>query len=356
MACAPGDDGSVALDYLSQQPPGIGTGECVELATGVQWIRMPVNASLPSINIWLLLDGRGCSVIDTGLRSPKTLDAWRRIEGNQRLLHGLGRVICTHMHPDHAGMAGWLCEKYGAELNMTRLEYFTLRMLAGDLSRQAPASSVEFYRAAGLSEDALERYRDVFGDYGRACYPVPDAFRALTNGDEISIGGIGWRVISSRGHSPEHACFHCPTLNLLISGDQVLPQISSNVSVYPYEPETDPLTDWLAALRHLGEAVPAGVTVLPAHGQPFRGLHARIDALIRGHEQKLRWIYESICQKPARPADLFPVHYRRAIPPDQACWAAGETMAHLACLRTRGLAAVERCADGFRWWTGMQSS
>jgi glyoxylase-like metal-dependent hydrolase (beta-lactamase superfamily II) len=171
----------------------------------------------------------------------------------------------------------------------------------------------------------------------------------LSDNQEISIGGRTWRIVTGCGHSPEHACLYCPELNVLISGDQILPRISSNVSVFPTEPEADPLTDWLNSCRKVKAAVPADVLTLPAHNEPFYGAHKRLDALVEGHETGMRRLLSRL-DEPRRAVDLFVALFARAIDKDTLGMATGETLAHLNCLRGRGL-VVSRQENGTMWYS-----
>lgn len=330
--------------------PEIGDGSSVEIATGVQWLRMPMGDGLDHINIWALADDDGWTVVDTGLRTPSTVESWHH--AFNRTLQGrpIKRIMVTHLHPDHSGMAGWLANRSGANLWMTRLEYLMLRVLSNDTMREAPAEGINFFRSAGWDEPALDRYRARFGQFGKKLYPLPNAFRRIADGDQIRIDGQVWEVVVGAGHSPEHACLYCPDLKLLISGDQVLPSISSNVSVQPLEPEADPLSDWLKSLTEIKDRVPADVLVLPAHGAPFHGLPQRIDALIAGHERGLGKLTEAL-KKPRRAVDVFSYLFRRPITPELQGLATGESLAHLHCLRTRGIAQRELDGDGVAWWS-----
>lgn len=335
--------------YPPLSEPEIGSGRGTPMVPGLVWLRMPLEGQLASINIWALEDGDGFTVVDTGIRSPDTLVAWRRAAEetfDNRTIH---RVIATHMHPDHAGMAGWLCSHYGARLWMTRLEYLTLRMLASDHGN-APDDAVGFYRAAGMDEAWLDRYRLRFGDFARRLYPLPVQFRAMCEGDTIRVGCRDWRVVTGGGHSPEHASLWSPKDRILISGDQVLPTISSNVSLHPYEPGADPLNAWLAGLIRVRETVPDDVLVLPSHGRPFRGLHRRIDALIGAHEAGLARLFEMLATS-RRAVDVFPALFRREIKDDfTRMLGVGEALAHLACLKARGLIQAKKDGDGVLWW------
>jgi glyoxylase-like metal-dependent hydrolase (beta-lactamase superfamily II) len=339
--------------YLDLEAPATGSGERAEIMGGVYWATMPVGPDLAAINIWLLRDGDHWTVVDTGLRSSAALAAWRQISDDLFSAAPPKRVICTHMHPDHAGLSGWLAEEFNTQLLMSRLEYFTLRTLAWDIGRPAPQQALDFYRAAGLDDDAVDHYRSRFGQFGHMIYPLPDSFHALGHGQRIEINGHEWQDVIGSGPSPEHVCLYCPDLKLFISGDQVLPRISSNVSVYSYEPDADPLSDWLFTLARIKQIVPNDVLVLPSHGRPFHGLHERIDALIAGHEESLRIMHAALLERPMRAVDVFPLLFKRAITAEIGMMAAGETLAHLACLKVRGLATVTTDDDRIQWWSGI---
>lgn len=323
-------------------------GDALEVAPGVLWIRMPLPFTLDHINLWAIRDGEGWAIVDTGIQSPDTAAAWRRVLAGPCGGRGVTRVIVTHMHPDHIGMAGWLVRKHDCRLWMTRLEYLTCRVLVADTGREAPEDGVRFYRRAGWDEEAIEHYRARFGGFGKSTYALPDSFRRLVDGATIRIGEHDWRVVVGRGHSPEHACLYCPELKLLISGDQVLPRISSNVSVFPTEPDADPLADWMASLDKLGREVPDDVLVLPAHNEPFRGLHARLAHLAQGHELSLDRLRRSLAAEPRRAVDVFGALFARRIDSDPQLlgMATGESIAHLNYLVGRGEAIAEPGADG----------
>lgn len=337
------------LSYPPLEEPEVGEGTATEVAEGVFWLKMPMGGSIGAINLWALADGDGWTIVDTGLRTTETSAAWRLAFASTLGGRPVTRIIVTHLHPDHSGMAGWLAQKQPARLWMTRLEYLTLRVLAAYTGQEAPEEAIGFYRAAGWDEDALDHYRARFGEFGKMLYPLPNSFHALDDGQRIMIGDREWIVVVGKGHSPEHALLYCPQAKLLISGDQVLPQISSNVSVQAMQPDADPLTDWLETLDAVRRRVPDDVLVLPSHGRPFFGLHGRIGALIEGHEAALVRLLE-LLERPCRAVDVFPALFKRQIDRKILGLATGESLAHLACLRTRELAfdAVDR--DGIRWW------
>ena len=228
-------------------------------------------------------------------------------------------------------MAGWLTRKFGVRLWMSRLEYLTCRMMVSDSGCEALPDAIDFYRRAGWCAAPIETYRARFGNFGRHIHPLPDSFTRLSDGDEIRIGSHLWRVIVGNGHSPEHACLHCPELKVLISGDQVLPRISSNVSVNPTEPDADPMSDWLASLAKIKREVPDDVLVLPSHNECFRGLHARIDALSRGQAEALKRLHDSLVM-PKRAIDVFGSLFARPIGEEDASMLGMATGESVACL------------------------
>ena len=327
MASAP----TLEYPHEAPKPGGVRT-----IAEGVIWLRLPLPFELDHINIYLLRDDGGWTVVDTGLGDPHTnklLSA--ALEGS---LGGepVIRVICTHMHPDHVGQAGWLCRRYDAPLWMSRLEYLSARMLIAD-EPPAPQEAIDFLAAAGWENDWIEKYKERYGTFGKGVRPMPQSYTRIEDRDDIAIGDRVWRVITGSGHSPEHVCLWQPELKLFISGDQVLPKISSNVSVWPTEPAADPLEDWLLSCWRLMAAIPDDVLVLPSHNTPFRGLHARLESLIEGHRRRLERVLEAL-DEPRRVVDLLPKLFGRKLSGQDYVMATGETLAHLNHLVRKGRA------------------
>ncbi|RME63055.1 MAG: MBL fold metallo-hydrolase, partial [Alphaproteobacteria bacterium] len=256
------DAPAAELDYPFAAVPE--AGAAIAVAPGVYWIRMALPMQLDHINLWLLDDGDGVAIVDTGLRTRDTQARWQAVLKDVVGSRRITRIIVTHMHPDHVGMAGWLHRETGAPLFMTRTEYLTARVLTLDNGGAVPEDVLDFYRAAGFSEEQLAARRNAgWGNFARVVSPLPAAYRRLCAGDVLPIGGCDWQIVVGHGHSPEHACLMCAELGVIITGDQVLPRISSNVSVFPTEPEADPLGDWLRSLHGL-KALPDGLLALPA--------------------------------------------------------------------------------------------
>lgn len=339
--------GRAKLTYPFDATPAL--GEAVDVAPGVKWMRMPLGGALAFINVWALEDGAGWAIVDTGMQTTATSAAWNQVFAEALAGAPVTRVFVTHMHPDHVGMAGWITRKFDCRLWITRLEYLTCRVMAADTGRAAPEDGIRFYRGAGWDRPALDAYEARFGGFGRHLHALPDSYRRLADGQIIRIGGHDWRVVVGSGHSPEHACLYSPDLRLMISGDQVLPRISSNVSVFPTEPDANPLHDWLTSLAAIRGEVPDDVLVLPAHNEPFHGLHARLDHLIAGHERGLARLRERLAE-PLRVVDVFSVLFRRSIVPDLLGMATGEAVAHLNCLIQRGHAVRDTDAEGVHWY------
>ena len=358
-AAQPGEPNPAhALTYPCGEPPA--PGQVREVAPGVLWLRMPLPFALNHINLWALADhdaqGPGWAIVDTGTKTPDVLAAWRQLIAADGPLAAtpqgarITRIFCTHMHPDHVGMAGWLTRKSQARLWMTRLEYLTCRTLTADTGREAPDDAIRFYQQAGWPEDALDVYRARFGGFGKYLHALPDSFRRIRDGEWLPIGAHRWQVVVGHGHSPEHACLVCDELGVMISGDQVLPRISSNVSVFPTEPDADPLGDWLGSIAKLRGLLGDHLLVLPAHGEPFKGLHARLDRLAAGHQRGLTRLRRSLADSPKRAIDVFGALFARPIDSkgDLLGMATGESLAHLNHLVALGEAVSALGADGVR--------
>jgi glyoxylase-like metal-dependent hydrolase (beta-lactamase superfamily II) len=324
-------------------------GTIVPLAAGIGWTRLPVPGSLNHINIWLLDDGDGLAIVDTGLKIPPAKEAWKSLFAGPLAGRTISRVICTHFHPDHIGLAGWLTFKHGVRLWMTRGEWLFARMLTADIRDVPPPEALAYLRMAGWSEERIAaEAQKGWGRFASVVSPVPVSFVRMQEGDRLRTGTREWRVVIGSGHSPEHACLLDETGRMLIAGDQVLPRITSNVSLSLSEPEADPLGEWLASIAKLRE-LPDDLLVLPSHGEPFTGLHARLDALAEGHLGRLDALHTHLAQ-PRRAVDCFSVLFGRKIEDNNMGLATGEALAHLRRLEVEGR-AVRELRDGAAWFS-----
>ena len=318
--------------------------ELREVAPGVHWLRMPLPMALDHINLYLLEDHDGWWIVDTGIAIGPTEELWEQVFNKHLAGQPVKAVIATHYHPDHTGMAGWLCEKWRVPFYMTQGEY-----LSGlSFSRMKPEhfnwSSEQFLQRSGYTQEQIAQSRERFGGFGPYIKPMPTAYRRLEDGHALTINGRRWRVVVGRGHSPEHACLYCGALNVLLSGDQVIPRITSNISVMGGEPEANPLKEWLHSHEQFLDDLPEDALVLPSHNAPFYGLHHRLRQLIEHHEEHLLALEEACVDGEPTAMDLLPVLFKRELDVNQVGLALGECVAHLNYLHQRG--QLQRSLDG----------
>ena len=319
------------------------------LAPGIGWTRLHVPGSLKHINVWLLDDhdarGEGVCVVDTGLDLTASREAWEKALGGRRVT----RVLLTHFHPDHMGCAGWLCAMHGAPLWMNRTEYYLARMLIADRRDAPPVEAIDQLVQAGWTEDQIAPVRAKgWGNFAKIVSPLPMGHIPIREGDAIRIGARNWRVWQGSGHSPEHVCLVDESGGVMIAGDQVLPRITSNISVTISEPEGDPLGEWLESIAKF-RALPDDLLVLPGHGEPFTGLHARLDRLASGHVESLDRLHTLLAEAPRRAVDCFGVLFGRVIDDSIMGLATGEALAHLRHLQVKGRATFD-VSEGVHWW------
>jgi glyoxylase-like metal-dependent hydrolase (beta-lactamase superfamily II) len=322
-------------------------GSALEVAPGLFWLRMGLPFALDHINLWLLRDGGrpGWTVVDTGIANDATRAAWETLFSGALQEAPILRVIATHCHPDHVGLADWLCARWKASLWMTAGEYAFARMMAASLPGSDGSSAVPHFRLHGLADpDMLEKLQARRNYYPSMVPSVPTAYHRIHDGQVLRIGEHDWQVIAGFGHSPEHASLYCAELKTLISGDMVLPRISTNVSVFAIEPEANPVQQYLDSLEKCRD-LPEDTLVLPSHGKPFRGLHTRIDQLIAHHRERLAEV-ERACAAPQSAADIVPIMFRRPLDAHQMSFALGEALAHLHKLWFDGVLQRHTGDDG----------
>ena len=336
------------LTYPFSDAPG--PGDLREVAPDVFWIRMPLPGRLDHINVWLLRDYEGWTIVDTGMNRDPIRECWETIFRDHLQGKPVTRVLSTHMHGDHTGLAGWLVQRWGVELWMSRTDFVMCKLMAADGPADLPDDALRFYKRAGFSEERLNAYKARFGQFGAVISPLPAGYRRVRDGEYIDIGGRQWLVVVGRGHSPEHVCLYCPELKVIIAGDQILPRITPNVSVNPSEPGANPLKDWLESCARLRSLLPSDLLVLPAHQEPYYGVHERLTALIRHHEDALHRLVE-LCSEPRRSVDVFPAIFRSKITDWSYFMATGESLAHINCALDRRLLQVETDDQGVAWYS-----
>ena len=336
------DDSDQPLSFPYAEPPA--PGRVREVAPGVYWLRMPLPFALNHINLWLLRDGEGWTAVDCGLGLDDTRALWEQVFAEVTGNSGLARVIVTHFHPDHFGNAGWLTRRFGAPLWMAETEFLTAHAQYQALTGFGSDATAALFAEHGLDQERVAAIAKRGNSYRKIVAEPPARFVRMLEGDEILIGAHSWRVIAGYGHAPEHAALYCEALGVLISGDMLLPKISTNISVWPTQPQSDPLNLFLRSIARFGQ-LPADTLVLPSHGLPFRGAHQRVQMLHEHHRDRLAEV-RAACLQPRSAADLLPVLFRRALDTHQTFFAMGESIAHLNYLWLRRELARVRESDG----------
>lgn len=324
-------------------------GEAIEVAAGVLWMRLPLPMALDHVNVYALDDGDSWTVIDTGFASRKSRTIWAQLLAGPMQGKPVGRVIVTHHHPDHIGLAGWFVEQ-GATLWMPRTAWLMARMLTLDPHDVPTAQTLAFYQQSGMDAAVYaQRATDRPFNFADCVAPLPVGFNRLVEGDIMTIGGRDWDIRMGNGHAPEHATFWSRDDNLVIGGDQLLPSISANIGVYATEPEADPVAEWIEACARLQPFADDSQLVLGGHKLPFTGLPLRMEQMIENHHSALRRL-ETFLDTPKRGGECFMPLFKREIKGDAYGLALAEAIAHLNHLHQSGRATRVLGADGAYLW------
>jgi glyoxylase-like metal-dependent hydrolase (beta-lactamase superfamily II) len=331
-----------SLQYPWPQTPQPGT--TLEVAPGVHWISMPLPFQLDHINLWLLEDQAGWTIVDCGIGNAATRAHWEQI---LKKISRVSRIILTHYHPDHAGNADWLCRRFGAELWTTQGEYLTAHAVRASAAGYTVDAVLAVFKRNGLDESRVHDMAAIRGNtkYSNLVPEFPHSYRRILEGDSLRIGRQDWKAIVGHGHAPEHLSLYCPELNLVIAGDMLLSTISTNVSVWSIDPEGDPLRLFLESVARYRE-LPKEVLVLPSHGKPFHGAHTRVEQLEQHHQARFAELRQALQEKPKTAAELLGVLFRRSLDAHQTFFAMGEAIAHLHYLYYAGQARRAVGADG----------
>jgi glyoxylase-like metal-dependent hydrolase (beta-lactamase superfamily II) len=334
-----------ALRYPWNQHPG--PQQVVEVAPGLLWIRLKLPFRLDHVNIYLIADGDGWAMIDTGIGNEATIEAWTALFEGALAGKPISRVIVTHAHPDHLGQAGWIVERFGCPFYMSQVEYLQGVYHQNRRSDERIVNSRLFFRRHGMDEAITEQLLGRGQDYLKKTTPMPAAYRRLSDGDRIAIGDREFLVITGAGHSPDQVMLYCAAERLFLAADQVLSKISPNVSVWAHEPDENSLGSYLRSLKRLSEMLPDDVLVLPGHGVPFYGVKIRIAQLADHHEERCQMIAVACRDKAMTSAELVPViFHKHVLDAHQTGFAAGELIAHVNYMLAGHRLVVVPHADG----------
>jgi glyoxylase-like metal-dependent hydrolase (beta-lactamase superfamily II) len=333
------------LHYVDAAIPA--AGQHVELAPGVRWARIPLPLDLNHINVWLLDTDDGCVVVDTGMAASIGKDAWEIIEREHFSRLPLRAIFVTHIHPDHIGLAAWLQERHGVPVLMSERTYDWAKRLLGGEGRARAEAIQAFFTSHGLSDTTQVQAIFQPERIARMASGLPRVEQTIADSEVIRWGAREWMALETNGHAEGHLCLSNPAARILISGDQVLPTISSNISFMIGSHDPNPLESYLSSLQRL-RALPEDTLVLPAHGVPFYGLRQRIDDLTGHHMEQLHKL-AAACAEPKLAVEVLPLMFRRELKGMHLVLAMGEALAHLEYLVHAGRLHRKRVADRIRY-------
>ena len=310
---------------FSKRPPD---GDTLEVASSIYWLRMPLPIALNHINLWLLEGNEGWTIVDTGMVTDESKTIWSKLFENSFKAKPLEKLVVTHMHLDHSGLAGWLSNQWKVEPYFTEKEFLETVKISNGMDHEQREISLDYYKKCGYDKESLQHFIERIEYRKSLVSKLNKSFKHIKDQEMLNLSDGEWKIIVAKGHSPEHACLYSEKKNIFICGDILLPRITPNVSVNPANPDSNPLRDWLESLEKIKQSIPHDVLVLPSHGYPYQGAHRRIEAIVNNHHEKLERIYQYI-DEPKSVTELFPVLFDSKINQHTLVLAVGETMSHL---------------------------
>ncbi|WP_236940051.1 MBL fold metallo-hydrolase [Falsihalocynthiibacter arcticus] len=325
---------AAGIRYPFETPPA--EGEAITVAPGVLWMRLPLPMKLDHVNVYAFDDGESWTIVDTGFDTKRTREIWRDLMAGPLEGKPVARLLVTHHHPDHVGLAGWFQTEFGTELITTRTAWLSARMLTLDNQELPTEENLTFWRQAGMEVATYtKRSQERPFNFADIVTPMPVGYSRIQEGDTLEIGGRMWDVRIGNGHAPEHACLFSRDDELVIGGDQLLPSISPNIGVYATEPMADPLGEWLEACERLSAYARADQFILGGHKLPYTGLPTRLKQLIKNHHSGLERLLDFL-ETPKTAHECFPPLYKRTIGEGEYGLALVEAIAHVNHLYLAG--------------------
>jgi glyoxylase-like metal-dependent hydrolase (beta-lactamase superfamily II) len=315
-------------------------------------IAVPIGVNnIESVNVYAIADADRITLVDCGIWRP---DPDQSVDGDlERGLNAAGyalrdvsRIVVTHAHIDHYGMAGRLLELTGAELwmhAMTDLDCEKYRH--PDTAR---ARRRDTYSDHGVPDSELgEGLADTLGRWLPYLHSVVEASTRLRGRERIQVGERTLEVIHTPGHSLGHVCLWSPSDSLLFSGDHLLPGVTPPVT-FERGFDADPMRSYLDSLAKIAACRPA--LVLPGHGTPFPDGARRAESITRNKLRRAESIRQLIEQGPCTVTEIADRLVAKAVLSFQRNLALSETLAHIAYLRWSGRVERRMRADGVYEW------
>lgn len=336
------------LRFPFEAPPA--PGDAVEVAPGILWLRLPLPMKLDHVNVYALDEGTSWTIVDAGMDTRESRAVWGDLLAGPLQGRPVSRVVATHHHPDHMGLAGWFQTEHGAALFTSRTAWLVARMLVLEVQERPTEAGLAFAESAGIGATAVADMADRRPfNFSDVVSPLPESYARLEDGDRITLGGRVWDVHFGQGHAPDHLTLWNRKDGIVLGADQFLATISPVVGLYAAEPDADPMGDFLHSLDRFRPMARDEHLVLPGHKLPFHGLPERLDGLLAEHAEALDRL-ETFLETPRVATETFPLLFKAKIDDANLFLAISEAMAHLIHLVHLGRAERVRREDGAWLW------